>query len=475
MRPAFAPRIGSLACALFAYVAACHPRPGPHGSTFTRVATPHFNVYTDVSPRSAEAHARKLEWLLQGLLQIGWEHHGELPLKLNVVLLRDRAELQQFTGFDIAGFFNDDVLFEPWAVLAAPVMTHDLSTLVHELSHHLAYLALQNQPTWFAEGLAGYYESATVQDGLFVLGAPRRQHHARLSEEGILPTAKLFDSSESPTPRFYASAWLLVHYLMSRRADAFVRYQDELARGKNHAQAWAAAFPDLQQERLDNTLHEYYRAGLYDVFEADFSPAAVSVESAHLTRADEEALQGVLWHTCLGCADAVRAQKAHEHIQRALALDAHHVGARLLFAFVTDNEAERRGLFEAVIRDAPGDYRGWLGLASLLQGAEASAAVERALALAPNRASAWLARARYEWNIGNRVAALQSAERGLHLRPTSLPLLALYAEMLFLEGRCTEMSQIIRRASSVENASLDTSSVLRLEEIQQTCGSSAAP
>jgi tetratricopeptide (TPR) repeat protein len=239
-------------------------------------------------------------------------------------------------------------------------------------------------------------------------------------------------------------------------------------------QAWAAAFPDLPAEALDRTLSNYYREGSYDVFEADFERAAVSIERSHLTRADEEALRALLWHTCHGCSDTDRAQKASEHTLRALALDPRQIDARLLSAFLTSNEAERRATFEAVTRDAPGDYRGWLGLAALQNGAEARAAVERAIALAPKQPGAWLARARYEWNIGERAAALKSAERGLRLQPTSLPLLAAYAEMLFLERRCAQMSEIIRRAFGVESASLDGPSLVRMHQIAKTCGAGAA-
>jgi Tfp pilus assembly protein PilF len=120
-----------------------------------------------------------------------------------------------------------------------------------------------------------------------------------------------------------------------------------------------------------------------------------------------------------------------------------------------------------VTRDAPEDYRGWLGLAALQTGAEARTAVDRAISLAPQQPSAWMARARHEWSAGERAAALKSAEQALRLRPTSLPLLAGYAEMLSLEGRCDEAHEIVRRAVGLESADADATS--RLNQIASSC------
>ena len=57
----------------------CHAQQGARGSDFVQVSTPHFNVYSDVSRARAEKHARKLEQLLSGLQETGWDYHGKCP------------------------------------------------------------------------------------------------------------------------------------------------------------------------------------------------------------------------------------------------------------------------------------------------------------------------------------------------------------------------------------------------------------
>src|SRR4029077_11740617 len=76
------------------------------------------------------------------------------------------------------------------------------------------------------------------------------------------PTRELL-TAESAERRVevYASAWLLVHYLVSARSDAFVKLQEGFVRGLGQDAAWAAAFPDLPVDRLDQVLQSYLEAG----------------------------------------------------------------------------------------------------------------------------------------------------------------------------------------------------------------------
>ncbi|HEX6243698.1 MAG TPA: hypothetical protein VFZ61_22445, partial [Polyangiales bacterium] len=202
-------------CAWLALAAACHHREGARGSDFVRVSTAHFTVYSDLHPRRTEDHARQLEWMLHGLLETGWDYHGTLPLKLNVVMLSNPIDADDLVRAGYGGYFETNVLAEPWAVLRAPRRRADLTVLLHELSHHLAYLVLPYQPVWFSEGLASYYETAKWQDDdVFELGNPNVSRLRWLTRNGLMPSAQLFAFRDAATPRVYASGWLTVHYLM---------------------------------------------------------------------------------------------------------------------------------------------------------------------------------------------------------------------------------------------------------------------
>jgi hypothetical protein len=438
-----------------------------------QVSTPHFNVYADVSLARAEQHARELEQLLTGLQETGWDYHGKLPLKLNVVMLRDPRDFARYAGPDDAGYFVEAVLFEPWAVLPAPRKALDLHVLAHELSHHLAYLALRNQPLWFSEGLATYYETARLDDeGYFVLGTPPAHHHALLWKGGVLPAAKLFDPQRKRSPELYASGWLLVHYLMMERGDEFVRYQDELARGQPHDRAWRAAFPGLSYAALDALLLEYLQQDSYQVLSVVGPKAESSLSSRQLSVADEEALRAVLWNTCYRLEPAARAAKVRYHLERALALDPKQVDARLLLGFADVGAAGSSAYFQQLTRDFPLDYRTWLGFALASEGA-AAYAVEKAIALAPQQPATWWAAAQHQSRAGDHAAALASAERGLRLRPTNAVLLGLYAQLLLQAKRCAELDAIVTRIDLLERDRLDLRQREQLGQMRMVCAAQA--
>lgn len=441
-------------------------------STFVRVDSPHFVVYAAATERQAEKHARTLEAMLAGLLETGWDHHGSLPLKLNVILLESEAQVRELTREGTDGYFQDDVLFEHWVVLPLIRGEPRQALLVHELSHSLAQLALQNQPLWFQEGLAVYYETAQLTSGQFRLGVPAYGFIRVLQHEGILPAATLFSSTDPPNRRFYASAWLLVHYLMSNHGDAFVRYQELLGQGKSHRVAWSAAL-GLSDKSVDEALRAYLEADSYQMLTTEFEPEPVKLHTQRLNQADDEGIRAVLWQTCQVCTKEQRDARVQKHAQRALALDPKQPNARLLVAQRLPS-AERGALLRQMTADTPDDVRGWLGLLFWTQAFRDTKAVQRALLLAPRHPLSRLALAAHQWQANDRSGALLEAQRALRIQPTNSLSLVLYARMLAELGRCDALTEVIRKLRGLVHSIVPAPTLAEQDELAKFCRASAS-
>jgi hypothetical protein len=131
----------------------------------------------------------------------------------------------------------------PWAVAPAVRYPYEFTTLKHEIVHYIASVAVPHQPPWFSEGIAMFFQTADFdREGRFQVGLVPKDYY-RVLKYGVLPMSSLLAARiEKPDAQFYASAWLLVHYLMTQHADRFSAYQRALAAGATFEQAWSQAF-----------------------------------------------------------------------------------------------------------------------------------------------------------------------------------------------------------------------------------------
>lgn len=396
-----------------------------------RARTAHFTLYSDLPRERCEQHARELEQLLHAFLQHGWTVKGELGLQLNVAIFAHERDFRRFARGNFSGYFVPSALFEPWAVMPADDSPAMFDTLRHELTHHIAFSAMPNQPAWLAEGLAGFFETARFEGDQFVVGSVPIRHFRTLQYGGRLDAEALL----TPWPleereRHYATAWLLVHYLMSKRDEAFVGYQTALARGSAPELAFARFFPDLTVSALDRTLASYARRESYDTYAVSLQKPKVAVHTEELTRADLYALEAILESSCMDCQH--RDEQVRANMRRALERDPMHLHANAFeLLSVARHEPEQLARTAALCERHPHAWLAWFSHArlahELAQPALALTAIRRAIGLAPRQPYPRLLAAEIYARAGQREDALECLDRAGKLAPSSSDVLRIQA------------------------------------------------
>lgn len=278
---------------------------GPYRG-FEARQTPHYLIISHCSRRFAEASARLLESLYEGLLD-GFRkrdlpvHEAEFPLI--AVIFGTEAEFRRHKDVapEVRAFYeivsNRIFFFETCAsALEAPELAarRRPQTVAHEGTHQvLQNIGIQPRlarwPLWLVEGLAEYCAPTSTVRGTWAgTGKVNPFHMATLHDLqdtsalqlsaqgaarallGIEPGRSLVESivtREAFSPTDYALAWSLTHYLVRRRRDdflAFLRTSGQMSplaprTAQDDLRAFKTAFgPDLR--RLDRQVFTHLAA-----------------------------------------------------------------------------------------------------------------------------------------------------------------------------------------------------------------------
>jgi hypothetical protein len=426
------------------------PVPSHGGPRWLALQSAHVTLYTDQSEREARAASARLERTWSALRASLGE--PDARLQLDVIMLADRTRLAQFTGAgDDEGVFVPQLLFGPVLVTAARRESEPARVLNHHLVHMLVSQAIAAPPPWLVEGLATYFESAHFEPGgSFVVGAaPPEYLHARER----IPAATLLNMEEpGELRRFDASAWLLMHYLMSERRGELAAFRAELASGASPAQSWKETLPDLSPERVDALLVAYAKRTSFLTLSREVEAPASEPRVRALSDADVYTVRAELYSSCAGCS-ADSEKKTLENLRAALQAEPGHVRASVLLAQRTAaNGAGALAAARALQRRHPEAWLAWLNLARVQSdpraaGCDADVVPELA-ALAPEQPYAVMASALCELRAGHAQRALELSQRALSLAPASVELATLRAGVLRALGRCTELASMLTRVRS---------------------------
>ena len=244
------------------------PCPAKGGPAWRELTSDHFVLRTDLSPREALETVRTLEDTRAAMLAGMWAGAAGPPGKSTAIALASLDETWGFTGTNFAGVHLRRPPFPATLLISPDPKQQDPAK--HELAHELALYFLPVQPSWFAEGLATFL--ATIQydrdKGLAVLGEAAVERYRRFTASGPVSLDQLM----GPLPddpltvsRYYATTWLLTHYLYNNRGPGWQHLQDRLARLQPGTDAFRAEFPDLDAEGLQRTLMDYAKRGQYVV------------------------------------------------------------------------------------------------------------------------------------------------------------------------------------------------------------------
>jgi hypothetical protein len=361
--------------------------PSQGGHRWLELSTAHFVVRTDLDEDVARGELMRLEALRAALLSAILPDIDLPTGQLPVVILRSGAEWKQVIRPGIAGIMVERVLFKPLILYSAAGVVQDMDLVKHELTHYISRLYLRNVPPWMDEGVALFFESTRVDAvrGLAIVGRPGRRNYAQV-RDAIMPLAKVLSYIRAPEDqRFYATSWLLVHYLVYHEPDRFAEYRRLLQSPATAERAWDVAFAGLPLETLEAAVKAYVHNGQYAEIERPFRVLYPLPRLRTLDELEVRRVLALLHLASIGAGpdDAAAQRIAAIEIAEALKLDATDVEANAL-AVVARNEtglalAERA---KAVVASHPDSWLAWtLAAMAAASDAERAEAVSKAMSL----------------------------------------------------------------------------------------------
>jgi len=262
------------------------------GPAWTEVASPHFRVLTDQSPAVAERISHSLEetWAaFEKLWGVGMVGRGAPTGRVDFVAFDRKEDFVEVSSLprSKAIFCERQTELDPQPTIVSwgPLGENARNVLQHELAHRFVRNTIQFAPVWLNEGLAEYFSTFELIDGVARFGKrPYRLVNVagsidagwveRLpSLEKLLGTGWGAFHDENDERYFYPAAWGLVHYF-EHTADLrprFRDYQRRLANGEEPLPAFDAAFEGVDRARIDREFHQQARDPGVAVLEGRFS------------------------------------------------------------------------------------------------------------------------------------------------------------------------------------------------------------
>lgn len=320
------------------------------GSGWTVVTTPHFTLWTDAAPKRGAEIAESLELFRAAFARLAPKLELRSPAPTTILAFRDAASYEPYKSRvdgQAARVLGQFLSHRDGNYLTINADTERLvgsfAVIYHEYVHYFVRHNFPRVPLWFNEGLAEYYSTFAVEDGVVHVGRPAERHVRWLQRDGEIGLAEVLQAthgSESyreaeKVGRFYAVSWALVHYLFSgdaRRLDEMADYLIRLREGEDADDAFEEAF-DLRLGKMEELLRAYVTVG-------EFPQASLRVEDLDAGRArlSAAAPSDVLFRLADLLSHTKRPDEARWHLRRALDLDPEHPEAHAGMAFVLDQE-----------------------------------------------------------------------------------------------------------------------------------------
>jgi hypothetical protein len=290
---------------------------------------------------------------------VGVSAFNETKGKTFVIAFDSLDEVHQYVPvqFIAMAFSAQSALRQPVIVLAAESLEDDRSVVTHELTHAITFGVIENQPRWFAEGIANYFETVRLDEGKATLdiGVPQKGRMQELVQEGALPMTQEFacDRPECADGQYYATAWGLFTYLLNEHPKELMQYMEKLAATplKDKAPSWDAVVPSLPADKLDHELATWIHYGKIRVLKYTIKLRDWPVTERPITQADAFAAKGALRY--LGTEDS----SVVPEIAKALELDHTNMLANLIEAAETKSVDPE--LAHSLTAAHPDDWRAW--------------------------------------------------------------------------------------------------------------------
>ncbi|MCU0292848.1 MAG: tetratricopeptide repeat protein [Thermoanaerobaculaceae bacterium] len=341
----------------------------PEREAWFEVQTPGFVVVSNSRASRVEGLAADLDRMVETVGRVVPSSRGRSSRAL-VFLFDSRADFLRYCRplagspcDGMAGLFSKRIL-GPLILADATNLDSARSIAYHELTHGLVRSSSPDIPLWLEEGLAELYSSFQVAGENVRIGHPLVRHIETVRQRGLLPLGRLLSididseeySSDTERPRFYATSWLLTHYLIvgsPARQGQLARFTAEVRRGQPVGAAFQAAF-NCEPPTMEKELARYAGAAQMPVLQLKVDEVAPASTPRPRTLARDEVL----------------AHLATIYIDRSE--DGSTDASRLLFEALRLNPGSVRAM----------TLRAW-ALAQLGSAGDATALFEEALRLTP--------------------------------------------------------------------------------------------
>ncbi|HEY4242231.1 MAG TPA: hypothetical protein VGM88_20580 [Kofleriaceae bacterium] len=287
MRPRGWPWFASL-LALIVIAGSCKSLPAlpsQGGPAWIELTSDHFTIWTDASESTARALVPKLENTRQVILGMAFPSSSDAG-RIFVIAFRSEWELKEFLPPGTSAMtFVTDTAGQLTLALTADVDDRP-DVVAHELTHAVSRSVLPHQPRWFAEGLATFFESTSMDPNLTTvdLGKPSPSRLKWLSHAPLLSVAQMMTCSEHggcDIGSFYNMAWAFYSYLANVQPETLRRIQELLATlpPQDANRVWEIAFPKTDYADLTSRVRSWLTQGSTRVwhFHVIHRPFSISV------------------------------------------------------------------------------------------------------------------------------------------------------------------------------------------------------
>ncbi|MFT3697062.1 MAG: hypothetical protein QM831_28225 [Kofleriaceae bacterium] len=277
---------------------ACHAAipelPSKGGPAWTEVTSEHFVLWTDAGTKPANELIRQMEFLHQVIFGVAFPGKSDVGRSF-VIGVRDTFEIHaylpdQFGAMTMGG----TSLRIPTILLPMDTDERDGHVVTHELSHLISHVAIHDQPPWFAEGLAEFFETVRLDpDKAQVdVGEPLTNQVASVRRYPLVPGPQLFacKAMGCRDSAFYATSALTFSYLANTHPDQLVMLEDELA--KDNPRAWDVT--GIAPGDLDRLVRTWVLQGQHRVWHFTAKLKIPQTASRTLTDQDVIALRAFL-------------------------------------------------------------------------------------------------------------------------------------------------------------------------------------
>jgi tetratricopeptide (TPR) repeat protein len=427
---------------------------------WTRLETENFEFVGNADAESIRTVAERLERFRTALGRVMMIR--EAASRTRVIVFKDSAAFRGFKPLKADGMPDDRVLGlfvagEDFNTIALAADNPDLGTVYHEYVHDVlsASFGTEQIPPWLNEGLASYFQTFLMPDEkTATFGSARPEYLALLRTTPLIPWDEFFAldnftlhrDAVNVRPIFYAQAWALASYSLSRSSskiepNLMVSETYKIDRSKlNEVLTFAGSEAALRRIDIVETTpgsremsSPVSEASANSILGDLLYRQRNSQAESYLKRAIELDPRLAAAYTSLGQL-RMRERKfpeAKAFLERAVALDSQSHLAHFAFAFLL----LRENLDEAAMLRPLGS-----DIAARIRGA-----VTRSIALNAKFAESHYLLATVEFSSGDVAVAETAIRKAVDLKPGNQNYSLLLAQILLRQEKTDEATKIADR------------------------------